>query len=266
MIAANLATYPKRLSFLPHILRAVAPQVDIMNVVLNEFSAPPDFMSEHSNVNAIIPDHDTKDVGKFFPDVSGSEYLFLIDDDIIYPADYVESTLKSFMSLESDRLIGGYHCSIYSRPRFSLEGGGYRGKLRELANYYRRPNEIARYRKFLAFEFGQDQPLFVDQIGSGTAVMRSVDRPPYEFMRTSQRFVDVRLARWCFERRIARVSLPRPAGWILPSEAAGVSFEETIFRDFTENHEAHVAQEIRAYAFRDPKVGRRASSDLGAHL
>lgn len=266
MIVANLATYPKRLSFLPYVLRAMAPQVDIMNVVLNEFSAPPDFMNEYSNVNAIIPDHDTKDAGKFFPEIPGADYLFLIDDDIIYPADYVGSTLRSFESLGSGPFIGGYHCSIYNWPRFSLKGGSYRGKLYELVNYYRRPNEIARYRKFLAYEFGQDQPIFVDQIGSGTAVMRCVDRPPYDFMRTSQRFVDVRLARWCFERGIARVSLPRPAGWILPSEAAGVSFEETIFRDFTESHEAHVAREIRAYAFRDPRVGQPASSDLATHL
>ena len=80
--------------------------------------------------------------------------------------------------------------------------------------------------------------------------------PPYEFMRSSQKFVDVRLARWCFERGITRVSLPRQGAWILPSDAEGVTFEETIVDDFTMQHHAHVAKEIRTFAFKESRVGQ----------
>lgn len=263
MIVANLATYPKRLEFMPRVVAAIAPQVDVLNVVLNEFDTVPESILGFSNVKAILPDHDTKDAGKFYPDVSGAEYLFYVDDDIIYPQDYVSASIRNMQALGEGKWLGGYHCSIYTRPGFSFSRPDFKQQLRALARFHLKPERIASFRTYLHFGVAHEQPIFVDQIGSGAAVMLARDAPTYDFMRSSQKFVDVRLARWCFERGIARVSLPRHGTWIQTSDAEGVSFEETIVGDFTMQHHGHVAREIRTFAFRDSRVGKMVRQGPG---
>lgn len=256
MIVANLATYPKRLDFMPRVVAALAPQVDRLNVVLNEFRSVPDSIQGYANVNPIIPDHDTKDAGKFYPDVSGTDYLFYVDDDILYPADYVSASIAKMKALGPGKWLGGYHGSIYIRPRLSLSGPSLGQQLRDLARFHLKPERIALFQTYLHFGVTHDRPIYVDQIGSGAAVILAAHAPSYDYMRTGQKFVDVRLAKWCFEQGIARVSLPRQAAWLRPSDAEGVTFEETIMGDFTMHHHAHVAQEIRTFAYKDPRVGQ----------
>jgi hypothetical protein len=252
MILANLATYPPRAEFLTNVVDAVSPQVDRLNIVLNEYKDIPEFLSEYTNVNAIIPDHDTKDAGKFFPDSSEAEYVFLIDDDVVYPHDFVALSLDRMRALGAGRYVGGYHCSIYRRPAlFPISAKSLKANVR----FWGWPSHIARFRKFFTFGHTTSNPIYVDQVATGAAVMRAREMPPYEFMKTSQKFVDVRLARWCFEQGIMRVNLPREKSWLRQCDSEGVIFEETISEDFTQKHHKHVAQEIRSFAFKDGRVG-----------
>jgi hypothetical protein len=252
MIVANLATYPPRAEFLTRVIASIAPQVDRLNVVLNEYDAVPASLAGIPNVHAILPDEDTKDVGKFYPDISGAEHVLLIDDDVVYPEDYVARTLASFRSLAAPRAVGGYHCSVYTRPSLSLSPSG----LRRFLRFHLRPSRIAGYRRILHFGLDIPEPLLVDQVATNAAILRAEDMPPWDYMRTSQKFVDVRLARWCFEQGIVPVLLPHEPDWLLPSAAVGVAFEETIIGDFTSRHPPHVAREIWRYAFKRPQVGR----------
>lgn len=252
MIVANLATYPPRLKFLPRVVERIAPQVDCLNIVLNEYESVPDVLHNHDNVNAIIPPHDTKDAGKFYPECSHAEFVLMIDDDVVYPGDFVVRSVERMKSLGSGRYLGGYHCSIYRRPALRpLSIRSVKSNIR----FFISPHHIARFREFSHFGHTISDPVIVDQVGSGAAIMRGADLPPYDFMKTSQKFVDVRLARWCHENGIVRVTLPREKGWLRPSSSEGVDFEETIVHSFTEKHHKHVAKEIRSFAFKDGRVG-----------
>jgi len=238
MIIANLATYPPRRKNLESVVAIISPQVDRLNIVLNQYDTVPIELEKYPNVVPVIPEDDLKDVGKFYPDVGDAQYVFLIDDDIIYPHDYVSATVKRFEVIKLQNCMGGYHGSIYHRPR-----------LRQLL---RSPELLFTYKKRVA-DFRGGFGLFselkmatvVDQIGSGTAIMRGQDMPPFDYMRTSQKFVDVRLAHWCFERDIIPVCLPRAASWI-----GGVGFDESIFLGFTTRNPIHVSKEILTYAFK----------------
>jgi len=256
MIIANLATYPPRAEFLPSVVDAISPQVDQLNIVLNEYDSVPEFLSGYKNVNALVPDHDTKDAGKFLFDCTQAEYVVLIDDDLVYPKDYVAKSVARMRALGPGRYLGGYHCSIYNRPGLRpISIKSVKANIRFLVS----PSHIARFRRILFLGHGLTDPVVVDQIGSGTAIIRGADIPPYEFMKPSQKFVDVRLARWCFEQGIVRVSLPRENGWLCQCDSKGVIVEETIHDDFTQKHHKHVAQEIRSFAFKDKRVGRPCS-------
>jgi len=246
MIVANMATYPPRESALIDVLDSIAHQVDRLNLVLNQYTDVPDYIKSYPTVRPIIPDEDTKDVGKFYPDVKGAEYVVLIDDDIIYPSKYVERTLDIMDKIFLERFLGGYYASIYYRPQFALN-------LKILRRYLRAGrDQIAGFRHAFHSSAEVKTPLVVDQIGTGTAVLRTIDMPPYEYMRDSQKFVDVRLARWCFEQGITPVCLPRPQGWF----PEGVGFNETIYRGFTKKNPPHVAREIWSYAFKNPNRGK----------
>ena len=64
-------------------------------------------------------------------------------------------------------------------------------------------------------------------------------------------FVDVRLARWCFDKGIDLVCLPRAAGWLTEER-----FDERIY-DFTRGNPERVVREVATYAFRNPRRGTR---------
>ncbi len=252
-IIANLATYPPRGGFLPRVVASIAPQVDQLNLVLNEHTSVPEFLSEYKNIRPIIPDHDTKDAGKFLPACAQSEYVLLIDDDIIYPSDYVAMSIARMRKLGRGRYLGGYHASIYRRPFLRpVSVRSFKSNVR----FVMLKSSIARFRKVFPFTDRLPDYMIVDQIGSGTAIMRGSDMPPYEFMKTSQKFVDVRLARWCFEQDITVVGLPRQKGWLRNSVSEGFTFEETIYSDFTRKNVRHVSNEIRKFAFKRCDVGK----------
>ncbi len=249
MIQANLATYPPRLSNLENVVRALNPQVDRLNVVLNQFEDVPAFLSDYDKVVPIIPDEDTKDVGKFYPSSEEATYVFFVDDDVVYPAEYIAQSVAAFEKLQNPRSFAGYHCSTYVRPKFSLTPQGAR-------NYFRlvvKPRKIDGYRHFIHFGTTTDRFVLVDQVATNASMMRGSDMPPYAYMRDSQKFVDVRIAKFCFENGIDRVSLPRQKSWL-----SEVPFEETIVHGFTTTSPAHVGREIWEYAFKDKRVGSDA--------
>lgn len=239
MIVANLATYPPRRQNLEKIVATISPQVERFNIVLNQYDEVPGELAKYPNVVAVIPEKDLKDVGKFYPDVRDAQYVLLVDDDIVYPHDYVLKTINRFEALPIQNCIGGYHGSLYLRPR-----------LRQLIRY---PSLFFTYNKRVAdfrsvgFHFSEELKLatVVDQLGSGAAILRGKDMPTFEYMRTSQKFVDVRLARWCFERGVTPVCLHRTANWL-----EELNFDESIHSGFTTKNSSCVSAEILAYAFK----------------
>jgi hypothetical protein len=221
------------------VVAGISPQVDRLNIVLNQYETVPVELARYSNVVSVIPKEDLKDSGKFFPDVSEARYVFLIDDDIGYPSDYVSETIRRFEMLPLRKCIGGYHGSLYVKP--------------PLGQFLRSPRLLFTYKKRIAdfrsegFRFFSElnEATVVDQIGTGTVVLRGEDMPTFEYMRTSIKFVDVRFARWCFEHDIIPVCLPRSNDWMSRMEV-----DESIYHSFTVRNPSHVCSEILSYAYK----------------
>lgn len=243
MIIANLATYPPRRALLDKVVSAISPQVDRLNIVLNQYNEVPRELLNYGNVVPHIPDEDLKDVGKFFPDTRRARLVFLLDDDIMYPPDYVEESIKRLDVINMPNCMGGYHASLYTKPGIS-----YILKHPRLWLGWR--NRIADFRLPFNFNAALERATIVDQIGSGTAILRGEHMPPYGFMAGSQKFVDVRLARWCCERGITPICLPRKDKWLGQHEV-----EEAIYTNFTTQHPKHVSAEIMAFAFKGAQRG-----------
>lgn len=216
---ANIATYPGRHETLLHCASTVAKQVDVANIVLNEYSfVPSDWKKALPNANFIIPPCDHKDVGKFLPSVSPEDHVFLCDDDIVYPPDYV-TTLKSVAAeVGMAEAIYGVHGVIYSDYYDGASGSG-----RLVYTFYR----------------SLDRARVVNQLGTGTIYCRGAQMPDFTIMESAQRFVDVRFARYAAEKKMPLICIPRQESWMQEVES-----ESTIYAEFTKNAPVAVVREI----------------------
>ena len=219
---AQVATYPGRLANLPVMLESVAPQFDEIHVVLNEFTKrQQQKLPRLDNVHYEIPPEDLKDTGKFWRTPGQGEYVFLMDDDLTFPPDYVDKLIDFHRRLPTSCAVVGLHGVIYS----DLFEGAPASRF------------VAKFDKAL------DKPILVNQLGTGVLMLPGELMPPFEFMRTSQRFVDVRFARYCHENNIGLVCVPRAAGWVVDQEP-----EESIFLTYTRERQSEQLPEIIQFA------------------
>ena len=210
-IRAHLATFPPRLPLLQSVFDAVAPQVDRLFVTLNRYSEIPDVCASHRNIEPVIPDDDLEDTGKFLHRPAPDDIVFLIDDDIRYPQEYVQSTLQACAGLPLDTNVFGYQANLLCHDRRRNRTG----------------------LQTLNFAAGLDLVTGVDIVGTGTVCALGRNIAPFEVMRTARCFADLRYARWLYARGVKAWALPRPEGFLrnmLPRHLKASSIYETYTR------------------------------------
>jgi hypothetical protein len=246
LIVATMATFPGRAGVVEQAVASMADQVDRLNLVLNEYRDIPEWTRNYPSLHPIIPEVDTKDTGKYLVPVAAEDLLFTLDDDILYPPDYVRTSMDSLQSRGHPGLIGGYHGSVYKRPRF-LPSKRWARKLIGVD-----PNYIVSSRTTFPFHDSLDRDVVVDQLGTGTTFSRGADVPPFSAVQSAQRFIDVRLAHWAHRTGRKMVCMARPAQWMQSVELLEAP---SIFRSFTVSRPEHVALEIEDFAFRNREAG-----------
>lgn len=210
MIRAHLATFPPRAPILMQTVASILPQVDLLCICLNDYSEVPAALAGQARIEVMIPDTDLKDAGKFaFPPAPG-DVVFTIDDDILYPPDYVSRMLLAFEQLDPHRDILGYQGNAW----LGREGGG------------------RRWRNFL-FHQRLGQLLKVDVLGTGTACQLGRNLPALEQMRSAAGFTDLRHARLHHEAGRRMWVLPRGADYLrgnLPDDLRPTSLFRNVMR------------------------------------
>ena len=116
MIVANLATFPKRKKVLKKTIDSILPQVDVLNIYLNNYKYIPSILQNHK-INCVLGDEadgDLKDNGKFYflNKCPNDAYYFTIDDDITYPKNYIDR-LISEIDRYDDKIAVGVHGVIF---------------------------------------------------------------------------------------------------------------------------------------------------------
>lgn len=220
-IIVNLATYPAREEVFHHSIESVYNQVDQINLVLNEYRYIPKKLAKYGHVNPIIPEYDLKDVGKFYPITYSDDFMFLCDDDIIYPADYVETMLSIYEQYSHYNPILGLHGCVYSD---FFEG-------------------LHKSRLVHVFHHALDKHRLVNQLGTGTVVCKGSQMPRFEFMESSQKFVDLRFAVHAYNKHYPMVCVKRDKDWL-----TAISTDETIFENFTQYWPKELIQEVQQIA------------------
>lgn len=190
MIRAHLATFPPRRRILRRVVDAILPQVDHLFIVLNDYDSVPGYIAKDSRITAVIPDRDVKDAGKFWFTPDPGDLVFLIDDDIGYPPDYVAHSIAELDRLGRKDNVVGYLGNALVRD------AGQQGWRTHL------------FAKSLAETLG------VNIVGTGTVCALGANIPPLDAVEHAAGFVDFGYAAWLKERGILPWVLPHPEGWM----------------------------------------------------
>lgn len=119
-LIAGMATMPSRLDTMPQALASILPQVDHLYLYLDSFHAVPDIEDEKVSILRSQDHGSLHAEGKLIGlqwCKKGDAYL-TVDDDILYPGDYVRS-LNQLYRRHSGRAAVGSHGSYGLFPRMS---------------------------------------------------------------------------------------------------------------------------------------------------
>ena len=108
MIVAGMATMPERLNTLNLVLDNLHPQVDVIELALNDFKRIPSILEKYPKVVPNLTTNEKGDANKYLNiGKYTNDYYFSCDDDIIYPKDYVETYIKAIDEKKSLITIHG---------------------------------------------------------------------------------------------------------------------------------------------------------------
>ena len=119
-VVASLATMPSRITSLPATLASIIDQVDHVFVHLNEFEEVPNFLKRPEiTVTKSQQFGNLRDSGKFLGlrEISDEALFFTIDDDIIYPSNYIEKMTSALDRFDRLAAVGVHGIIFPHKPR-----------------------------------------------------------------------------------------------------------------------------------------------------
>lgn len=220
MIIACMCTFPARGDLILPAIDSLYNQVDKIRLCLNEYTEIPSFLDKYKKLEAIIPNTDQRDVGKFLDiDADDDDVILYVDDDIIYPENYASVMCRKLE--ENENAAYGLHGVIYP--------DAYDGDVG--------------LRRVFSFPRALERDRLVNQIGTGTVAIKAKNRPRHEFMDGSQKFVDVRFAVHCYTNGIPVICIARESNWLQE-----IKHGESIFASFTKKWPLSVSREVQVIA------------------
>jgi hypothetical protein len=214
-ITAGLATFEGRETSLKETVASILPQVDELHVYVNELEHIPECLLDQKITVFRSQDlmGDLGDAGKFYTADEVKGYYFTIDDDLIYPFDYVQQMIGAIERYRRKAVVS-LHGRVFMRQ--------------PLASYYTADARMFSCLRMVASDVS------AHVIGTGvmayhTDLLRfSVDECRYTNMG------DIWFSKFCEERNIKRVILKHEAGWIRNSskyDQDGSIFNNHIYDD-----------------------------------
>ena len=217
-IIISMACVKERMGTLKKVVNSLTSQCDHLNVYLNDFEEVPKFLSKK---NITIFDGkklgDIGDIGKFYaPQANG--YIFTVDDDLIYPPDYV-STMINKIEQYNRKCCVGVHGVILNTP---------------MVNYYKS-------RKCFHYKMAQAQDIGVHVLGTGTLAYHSDTIQVCKEHFSSPNMADIWFAILAQKKKVGLKCVARPAGWI--KDVPGIDHKKSIHgRNLTTTKQTNVVK------------------------
>lgn len=188
-----MASFPARRNSLKAVLERIVPQLDELRLYLNDYEEVPEFVHD-PKIRVTLgrtADGDLRDNGKFYDLLTEDDaYIFTLDDDLVYPDDYV-SRMIHYIEMLGRSSVVGVHGVIFPENDFT---------------------ELAQREVFLFKEKRSGH--FVDLLGTGTAAWHNSSLRPELNEFGSRGVCDLWFALAAAKRNIPMFSVPREANWL----------------------------------------------------
>ena len=195
-VVAGMATHLGRRDVVERAVRSIAAQVDELHLHLNDYDEPPVGV-RLANVKITTPaDYgDLNDVGKFLAleRLDGTEFLFTVDDDIVYPPDYVRRMLTTLEQFGRGVALG-VHAAVLANP---------------MKRFYE-DRSVAHFQRSAPHRY------LADVLGTGTMAMHSSLLPVGLEDFRAPGMADLWFAIGCKRRSIPRLVIDRHDEWLQP--------------------------------------------------
>lgn len=215
-VLAGMASIPEREESLLRAVASLIPQVDRVEVSLNGYDHVPPFLAENPRVHATIrpAGENGGDAEKFAGVDEWSGVVVTVDDDLLYPPDYVETLLAGLDRHGHDRIVG-------------FHGGETRG--------FNGAARAASYRAIRCLgDLAHDDPT-VNVLGTGALAFDTRRVPVFRDVFRSPNMADVYLASHAHAFGIPMVALAHRAGWLRDIQPPGPSiYDSNAQRDGSE--------------------------------
>lgn len=120
-VFVGVASIPSREASLKTVIERLLPQARQIGVYLNGYERVPGFL-RHRRISVARSQHhgDLRDNGKFFfVDKSRAQFYATVDDDILYPNDYLEHLVRCLSETDQPSAMG-VHGAVYPSPIVEL--------------------------------------------------------------------------------------------------------------------------------------------------
>ena len=210
-ITICMATFPARFSVIRQAVESLLDQSTPPSKILihvNESEVPPTLPDDDRIEVYCSPEENLTDIGKFkMASMVDSGYVLTVDDDIIYPNNYVESHIKWLKAFDN-RVITGFHGAVLPVGASITHWDEYKEQRR--VHWFRR---------------GLSTPVPVQIVGTGTMGYHT-EHVKFDFSEFKyQRMVDLFVATHAQKHEIPMITPPRPDEWMIPIEDADEDLE-----------------------------------------
>lgn len=209
-----MATYPPRRKSLLFTLQCLARQLDEIHIYLNGYTIDDiaelaDSIDQSTNsqnlfvhlVDQGCGDGDLRDMGKFWHLPKEDAFVFLLDDDMWYPADYIDKHIDWITKLRCITSVHGRYIKRYP-----------------LTSYFSDTKSV-NYKRELT------DPLTLDIAGTGTVAFSTddlqLDRPTDQQMRDYAGMADIWFSCRSKKAGVRIAAIPRMGNWLKSAPDAG---------------------------------------------
>lgn len=217
-VVAFMATFPQRHKHLRRAVESLLPQVDHLFIYMNDYETAPDYLRDRRiTALAAAKIEDLRDIGKFYHMANVSNgYLFTVDDDIEYPADYCDTLVRKIEEYNRKAIVG-VHGVIFEQP---------------LQRFFSDNRTTFRFQREL------DVDTKVNLIGTGTMAFHS-STIALEYGSLPKGMADIGVAVAAKVNRVDMISVARPRQWLRPIQFNGQE-DLSLWDEFRENDDEHV--------------------------
>lgn len=209
-IIGGMASIPARSHKLRVAVESILHQLNHLFVFLDNYIETPKFLKSKKVTVLTSQDYgQLGDRGKFLPlDLYKRGILFTLDDDLLYPSDYVARMVQSIQHFKRKAIVG-VHGVVYPPCPLSF---------------------FDRSTKHFSKSTVYDTP--VSLLGTGTVAFDLSQVHPQMSHFGARSMADLWLARWAKHHAVPMVALSRPGDWLIeqPSQSSNDNDSESIYQ------------------------------------